>query len=481
MEAKEAGKDSRLLSCYNGGMEMTVQEQFKKSLTLAGLSPGDKVLVGVSGGRDSMVLLDLFATLGREAGLLPVAAHIHHGLRGRGADKDQALVEKAAGAYGLPFRFQAVDVKGAIRQRGASLEEAARTLRYEALEAMRQEEGCRFVAVAHHQGDQGETLLLHLIRGTGIRGLKGMLPLRGTILRPLLEASREEVRRYGKEKGIAFREDRSNASLAYRRNWIRHRLLPLFRKLNPRAEEALARTARLLARDWAFLEEEGERAYQRLAAFSGSAIRIDRAVGELPPALAYRVLEQAGRALGLQHLEARWLEGLLAYLGDAAPGEAFYSLPGNLRAHLDQEALILDRKEEADSGVLHMEIQGPGTYQLPGGSLTLELLQELPPGLQWQGLDPGEGYLDAGKAPFPLLLRNWQPGDRFQPLGWQAEGKVKSLFSGRKVPASRRHILPLLEERGGKLLFIPWLGTAEGFGITSETRIILHISYRGKL
>ena len=428
-----------------------------------------------------MVLMDLFATLGREAGLLPVAAHIHHGLRGRAADKDKALVEEAAARYGLPFRSLDVDVRGAIASRGASLEEAARHLRYEALEALRQEEGCRYVAVAHHQGDQGETLLLHLIRGAGIRGLKGMLPLRGTILRPLLEASREEIRRYGKERGILFREDRSNASLVHRRNWIRHRLLPLFRKLNPKAEEALGRTARLLARDWSYLEEEGKAAYQRLAASSGSAIRIKREVGELPPALAFRVLERAGRALGLDALEARWLEGLLAYLRNAAPGEAFYSLPGNLRARLDQEALILDRKEDALPGNLHLEVFGPGVYQLPGGTLALELLQELPAGWNWESLDPKEGYLDAERAPFPLLLRSWQPGDRFRPRGWKEEGKVKGLFSGRKVPLSQRHTLPFLEGKDGKLLFIPWIGTGEGYGLTSETRIILHISYRGKL
>ena len=219
-----------------------------RALQAAGLSlHGRTIVVGLSGGADSVALVDALASLRRRRGFRLVAAHLDHGLR-PGSRDDAAFCAAFCPTLDVPLRTATADVRArAARERGG-LEQAARRERYAFLRAVREEEGAAAIAVAHTRDDQAETLLLRLLRGAGATGLAGMRPRAGDILRPLLDVSRADVLDHLRERGLAWREDPSNADPAHRRNRVRHELLPyLEARFNPEIRAALARTASLLA------------------------------------------------------------------------------------------------------------------------------------------------------------------------------------------------------------------------------------------
>lgn len=219
---------------------------FEKEQAL--LPSGARVLAGVSGGPDSVVLAHWLAQQKKRKGLDVALLHVHHGLRGRAADRDAAFVLELGKILGLPVAVAKADVKGLARRRGAGLEEAGRKARYDALLKAARRGGRAVVCVGHQADDQAETLLLHLLRGTSLAGLGGMPPSRPlgpgvTLVRPLLPLTREEVLAYLEVHGLAWREDASNASDAFERNWVRRTLLPLLERRRPGLKERLAKLA----------------------------------------------------------------------------------------------------------------------------------------------------------------------------------------------------------------------------------------------
>jgi tRNA(Ile)-lysidine synthetase-like protein len=218
-------------------------------LEALGVAPGDGLAVGVSGGGDSVALLCVLGELRAACGYRLVAVHVHHGVRGAQADEDATFTQEVAARLGVPVRVVRVDAPGAARKRGMGLEEAARHLRREALERVRQEEGLSWVVLAHHAQDQAETLLLRLVRGSGTLGLGGMSPREGKVLRPFLEESRQVLRAYLRDKGQPWREDESNLDMAFLRNRLRHTVLPRLEEAWPGAICRMGRSARLLRED----------------------------------------------------------------------------------------------------------------------------------------------------------------------------------------------------------------------------------------
>ncbi len=212
------------------------------------ISTGEKVVVSVSGGIDSMVMLDMLARLSRTMKLDLIVAHANHGLRGKASDADETLVRQTAQKFGI-----LCDAKRLVPSKKDNIQDAARMLRQRFLKQVVKKRGARAVCLGHHLGDQAETVLLHLIRGSGLSGLRGMSPLSFSdelrIVRPLLFATRTEIEKYASEMRIAFREDATNAKMRYRRNELRHRLMPLIREFNPRIETRIALMAKFLAED----------------------------------------------------------------------------------------------------------------------------------------------------------------------------------------------------------------------------------------
>ncbi|MDL2225716.1 tRNA lysidine(34) synthetase TilS [Eubacteriales bacterium OttesenSCG-928-M02] len=283
----------------------------KNSLAAGLVLPGEHVLCALSGGADSVALLHLLHGVKEEMGFSLSAAHYHHGLR-RAADGDAAFVEELCKGLGVPLTIgygKVAEEKG-----NRTLEEAARAHRYGFLEETMAAVGADKIAVAHHQRDQAETVLMHLIRGTGTRGLRGMDRMRGDIIRPLLDVDKAEITAFLQEEGIGYREDETNADKGYTRNRIRLELLPLLQEYNPRIEEALCRTARAVAEDEAYLVEEAEAVHKAFLTYHhpGYSVVWKAEIAALPLPIQKRVLRLGLEALGEWHLDGDMLKDMLS-------------------------------------------------------------------------------------------------------------------------------------------------------------------------
>ncbi len=436
------------------------------ALRETGLAPGDRLVVAVSGGVDSMGLLELLVGLERRLPLKLHVAHVHHGLRGRAADRDAALVVATAARHGLGVTLCHLDPRE--RPRGASVEMWARAGRYACLEAVAARVRAVAIATAHTQNDQAETVLLNLLRGTGPRGLAGIPPVRQKVLRPLLAVTRLELEAYAAAQRIPYRRDASNASPAFRRNRVRRRLLPaLAAEYNPRLVESLAALARQLREDEDALSGEAAALAARAVSAHAGRLRLDRiTLRRAAPAISRRIFQtaaaQAGR--GRVCLTRRHLEALARLLREAGT----LRLPGGLEARVHGAELWIGPAEP-----LARAAAGPEAAAVP---LRLGVWASWPP------LDcrlrvrrvPGSrvprplrdrwgAVLDPELLRAPLSLRGWRPGDRFRPLGLGGRKKLQDFFVDAKVPREERGRLPLVlsGER------IAWVG---GHRIAEEFR-----------
>lgn len=455
------------------------------------LPAASRVVVAVSGGADSLCLLGTLAALcgpGRAwPGVELVVAHLDHGLRGEAARADAVWVAGLADQLGAPSRLGACDVAALASREGRSIEDAGRVARYRFLREVAASEGAARIFVGHTHDDQVETLIMQWLRGSGLAGLAGMRPLEGEIARPLLTVTRAQTHAYCAARGWTPREDPTNADLRYRRNRVRHELIPLLARYNPNLGETLTRNARLLADDERYLEEQAQRAWSD-ACREVTAERIvlgSAALMALPPALRRRVLRRAASMLaaGEPVLEARHvaiLETLLAH----ARGSRSVHLPAGVCACTVADTLVFERRPAAAARAARDRGDGPvarpdsvalpvpGCVAVPGTGwrVRAELLDPAagspPPGAErlWtaarpldaRGPRPALGtatdvgqaelraYLDADVAGEPLSVCTWQPGDRFQPLGMQREKKLQDYFVDAKVPHMERERIPLV-------------------------------------
>lgn len=392
--------------------------------------PADGVLVAVSAGPDSTALLVALATL-RDAGALgPVAAlHVDHGLRAGGED-DAAACRSLCEAHGVPFRSVRVEV-GA-----GNVQAAARAARYAALRAEAARCGAARIATGHTRTDQAETLLLRLARGAGARGLSGIPPRRGAIIRPLIDQPRAAGLAFLARRGLPWREDPTNATPRYARNRVRLQLWPHLISLNPAAEAALARTADLLRDD----ERALARRARALAAAAGG-----------PTVAALRRASRAVRRRAVRHLareaggagavpEAAHVEAALRLLRRGGPRRA--GLPGGLEAVVEEGRLRVRHAAGAPASTQPpVEVAGPGHHPLPALGLVAEVAAA-----------PG------ARVAWPLWLRTRRPGDRFRPAGGRGGKKLKAWLIDQKVPLARRDGLVLLADAAGEVLSIPALG-----------------------
>jgi tRNA(Ile)-lysidine synthase len=322
-----------------------------RALRATGMPPRSAIVVAaLSGGADSVALVDALASLRRRRGFQVVAAHLDHGLR-PGSAEDAAFCEELCRSLDVPLRVGRADVRGrASRERGG-LEQAARRERYAFLRRVKDEEAAFAIAVAHTLDDQAETLLLRLLRGAGATGLAGMRPRSRDVLRPLLAVSRAEVLDHLRERGLGFREDPSNADLVHRRNRVRHELIPyLEERFNPRVRASLARTASVLADEAAHVRREAEALLGAISREEGGALLLRRsALAEAPAAIARATIRQAlARAGGLGRVGAVHVEGILRLARAKAPSGRRLPLPGGRQARFTRDDVRLERRMRPD-------------------------------------------------------------------------------------------------------------------------------------
>lgn len=445
------------------------------------LLPGNRLVVAVSAGPDSVCLLRVLHQLSAEFSWSLVVAHFNHSFRGAAARADSAFVRRLAEQLELPSREQTADIPALLAERGGSPQDVSRQERYRWLRRVAAAEQAEAIVLAHHRGDQAETVLQHLLRGAGSGGLSGMrLREEGAgslLVRPLLLESRLEIMRYLAAIGQSFRVDQSNAEDHYQRNQLRWELMPLLSRSNGDIELALARTADLLAAEDQLLGRQAEEAYDGLRLTDGPVLALDLAtLQRLPLALARRVLRLAWGelTLGGQDLEYSHVQTALSLLSQ--PVGASCNWPRGLTCRRSYRQLLIIPPEPTADG-FNLPLGLPGLTVLPHGlgQIRATLLADRERPLDYR--DPNRVYCDhralAGRQ---LMVRSWLPGDEFQPFGLPGRKKLQDYFVDAKVPRHARARVPLVFA-GGELVWVAGLRLAEPFRVTACSRSVVCLEY----
>lgn len=436
-----------------------------ETLQTLGVSSTVRVLAALSGGADSTALLlrlNELLTEGKIAGLY--AAHLHHGIRGQSAERDLAFCEALCQKLGVPILTERADAPAYAKEHGLTLEQAARELRYDFLERARVQLCTDVVAVAHHRGDQAETVLMHLLRGCGLSGLAGMRAKSGRIIRPMLDCTRAEILAYLAERIQPFCEDETNALNVAFRNRVRNELIPALEAVQPNVSEALAKTAALCAEDEAYLQQLSEEAEREI--LLGEGLK-RKELSLLPLPLSARILKRRVYALDEDVSEAD-VRRVLA-LATAKTGTAI-ELSGGFHAWTDAEALYIGSYPA--QVVFETPFVRFGTTITPNGTIQSERVVEFR-----EPANANEAYLDEDALPKDLVVRTRRTGDRFWPLGAPGAKKLKDVLIDKKIPREHRD-LPLLCA-GNEVYFAAGLALSERAKVRPETRSILHITFTG--
>lgn len=438
------------------------------------VGPGDTIVVAVSGGADSVALLDVLAGL-KSLKLRLIVAHLNHCLRGAESDGDEASVRKLAGNYGISFVTRAVDVRAMSKRGKMSLEEAGRLARYRFLREIAANCKARSVAVAHHADDQAETVLMRLIRGAGGSGLRAMTATTaGLIIRPLLSVTRSEIESYLDKKGLPYRTDSSNTDLNFLRNRIRQELIPFLKTYNPTITERLAATAVALAEDERVLEAVTTTAFANHGVVGPEGVTISVAGAHLEPrGIRIRMYRHALQQLkgDLSHISAAHLNDVDSLLLSRKPSGKV-NLSCGITAMRQYERLILIGPDGIQPEPYEFTLEGPCNYHIPGfGTVVVEV--SAPPS-SWKNVPANVVYLDMDAVPFPWQIRTFRAGDAFSPLGMGGTKKVKDLFIDRKIPLSIRRRIPLFFS-GGTLFWVGGIMPSVSGRITGSTSSVLKV------
>ena len=425
------------------------------------LRPGAPVIVGLSGGADSVALLHILTRLGYPC----VAAHCNFHLRNDESDADADFAQQTAEALGLPFRRIDFDTADYAHQNGVSTEMAARTLRYEWFDTLRRELGAEAIAVAHHRDDNVETVLLNLIRGTGLSGLCGMRPRNGHIVRPLLSVDRHQIVRWLADRHIPFRTDSSNASDVYRRNFVRLRLLPLMEQLNPSVRDAILRMAGHLTDVEAIYRNAIDSHRARLIDADGR-ISIDALLcTPAPHAVLFELLTPYGFTPSQCADIARALSG--------ESGRSFVAPGGRWHLLKDRLHLILYPADEVSADAFPLTLGSELT-----APIRLSLEERIVDEAFTISRSPHVATFDADRIALPLTLRRWRAGDSFVPFGMTGRKKLSDYFSDHKFSLLRKAAAWILCDASGRILWIVGHRTDNRFRITSKTRRALIVTQR---
>lgn len=421
--------------------------------------PYQKVLIAVSGGIDSMVLLHLFEKSEFDYGVV----HCNFQLRGSDSDKDEEFVRQQVLMHGVPFFNTRFDTEDYARVNGISIEMAARELRYNYFEKIRVENHYDFIATAHHQDDLLETFFLNLSRKTGIRGLTGIKEKSGHIIRPLLFASRSEIEDFAQKNFIGFREDHTNSEMIYQRNFIRHRILPLFQSLNPAFNNNLSETiSNLRVTDEVysfFIQQEKE----KVLSSGKPEISVDvKSLLQFPfsEVLLFEILSEF-------NFNSKVISQVFQSLENHS-GKQFFSKTHRLVK--DREQLFITVLPESKNQIFYLE-EGDVELYAPF-SLTIEKIT----GENFKIIkSPDVACLDKDELEFPLLIRKWQQGDYFQPLGMSGFKKISDFLIDEKIPVHHKENTWLLCS-GQKVVWVMGHRIDNRFKITPQTRQIIKIS-----
>jgi len=442
-------------------------EQFKAYINRYNLiAEGDKLILALSGGIDSMVLSDLLL----KAKVEFVAAHCNFHLRGEESDGDEKFVCEFAEKFGIQCFVKHFETEKYAAEQGISIEMAARELRYAWFEELRQQLGYDRIAVAHHADDQAETFFINLLRGAGLNGLKGMKPQNGVIIRPLLWASREQIRKYAVENHVVWREDHTNAESVYLRNKIRNQMLPTFDELQPEARQGLYKSLEHLAAEnelyRALLKEklaqivEREGDVQRLP--YSKLVKTEAPEPVEGPTFSFQLLFEWLRQFGFNPDQCHFIYDALG----TGIGNQYCSPTHGLVIGRD-ELQLSEIKEKKDDEIQieigEQEILSPVHLCFSKLEKTSDFVVDK---------SPEVAQLDFDTLKFPMTLRHWRHGDRFHPLGMKGSKLLSDFFVDQKFTEYQKQNVWLMVSDSGDILWVVGHRIDERFKTTSETKII---------
>lgn len=436
------------------------------------LFPGDHVLVAVSGGVDSMVLLDVLCQFQEKFQLELRVAHLDHQLR-TDSEADAQLVVEQAKQRGLAYTVKQTDVAALAEKIKQSVETAGRDARYQFLTSVANEQGCQSIALGHHQNDQAETFLLNLIRGANVQGWGGMKPKSDACIRPLLHCSKAQIRQYAQEHDIEFREDDTNTDQQFRRNWIRHEVIPLLEQKNENWIDAITRNQAIFREISDYLRKQADQAYEEVVVeFSESDVTLNRKnFNQLDPALQSEIIRLVVQNLygSLVRLESDHILKVRKHSQQLASGQVV-ELPLGLKVFIQAESLLFSMNPEQPSEIESMELVVPGKTAWDGWNFTAALKDVR------NGQDIGSlsVCMDWSKIEPPLVVRSRQPGDRIDPIGLGGHKKIQDIFVDAKVARTARDRVPLIADQQG-IVWVVGHCQSERTRVTSASRRLLFL------
>jgi len=445
-------------------------EQFAAYINRYNLvAEGDRLVLALSGGIDSMVLADLLL----KSKVNFAAAHCNFHLRGEESDGDEKFVREYAERNGIQCFVKHFDTEQYATKQGISIEMAARDLRYAWFEELRQQLGYNKIVVAHHADDQAETFFINLLRGAGLRGLKGMQPKNGVIIRPMLLASREQIRQYAIENQITWREDHTNAETVYLRNKIRNQLLPVFDELHPEARQGLYKSLEHLASENELYRELLKEKLSKLVEHNGvvqrlpfSALQFDSvgpSTGSGTFAFSFQLLFEWLRQYGFNTDQCRFIyEALGTGIGNQYCSPTHRVIVGRTDLQLSEIETVLDEEIQIEIG--EKEILSPIHLRFSQFEKTADFIIDK---------SPNVALLDADKIRFPLILRHWHHGDRFHPLGVKGSKLLSDFFVDQKFTEWQKQNVWLLVSADDEILWVVGHRIDDRYKVTSETKTIL--------
>jgi tRNA(Ile)-lysidine synthase len=442
---------------------MSLSDRFIAFIKEKNLFSGNhRLLLAVSGGVDSVVLCELC----KQAGFDFVIAHCNFQLRGEESEQDHAFVQQLAAQYGVPFLSTRFDTEAYASEHKLSVQEAARKLRYNWFEAMLQQHRLQYILTAHHLNDNIETMVMHFFRGTGIQGLRGMLPKQGPIMRPLLFATKESIRAFAVERQLQWREDSSNVLDKYTRNYFRNQLLPMIQQVYPEVEQNLAHNLQRFADVEMLYEQALEAHRKKLLQVKGEEVHIPvlkLKKSEPLQTIVYEIIKVYG-------FSAQQVAEVIA-LFDSETGK--YMQSASHRIIKNRNWLIIAPLQATQPQMILIEA-GEDKVSFEGGKL---LLKEIPVSACNLPAPSHTALVDASAIKYPLILRKWKRGDYFYPLGMRKKKKLARFFIDQKLSMTEKEKVWVIE-MNKKIVWVVGMRIDDRFKITDRTQHVLRIDLK---
>ncbi len=441
----------------------------------------DKIIVGVSGGPDSMALLHILNEIKEELGFNIYVAHINHGIRKEEADADEEFVKNICSGLLIPFFSTKVNMDEYAKKNKLTSEEAGRAIRYSFFNKILDDIGGGKIAVAHNKNDQAETLLMRFFRGTGLEGLRGMEYRNGNIIRPLLDISREEIEKYCLDNNIPVRIDRTNLEPIYGRNRTRLEVIPYITKnFNKGIIDILARTSRLMQMDSEFILGIVEEKYKNIVVEESQnsiVLNIDMFKNE-HYTIKSRIIRQSIEKVNgsLKGIEEKHINNIINLMNENITGKNI-NITNNIVIKISYGNMIIEKENNPQKVLFRypLHIGKPVHIYELNTTINSSILPVCE--VDIKHVNRFIKYFDYDKIKGELCIRNRKDGDRFTPLGMNGSKKLKDFFIDEKIPREERDTIPIIED-DGKIIWVVGYRISEEYKVSSNTSKVLVLEYK---